>query len=175
MVCPSCGSSVEGAFCSKCGSPVPTALPPAYGVPQMVLRPPRVQSHLQLLGIFWCVYGVIRAGSGILAGLFLLGIATPGFLGGFGARPNMPFAALAPWMSGLAMVVVIIISVGAVLALLTGISLLMHKPWGRILSIVIGILALITIPFGTALGIYTLWVMAPSPSGAEYDAIAVRS
>jgi len=78
-------------------------------------------------------------------------------------------------MSGLAMVVVIIISVGAVLALLTGISLLMHKPWGRILSIVIGILALITIPFGTALGIYTLWVMAPSPSGAEYDAIAVRS
>ena len=141
----------------------------------MVMRPPRVQSHLQLLGIFWCVYGVIRAFTGILAALFLLGIATPGFLGGFGARPNMPFAALAPWMSGLAMVVVIITSVGALLALITGVSLLMRKPWGRILAIVVGILALITVPFGTALGIYTLWVLAPATSGAEYDAIAVRS
>jgi hypothetical protein len=51
----------------------------------------------------------------------------------------------------------------------------MHKSWGRILAIVIGILALITIPFGTALGIYTLWVLAPSTSGAEYDAIADHS
>jgi hypothetical protein len=73
------------------------------------------------------------------------------------------------------MVVVIITSVGALLALITGVSLLMRKPWGRILAIVVGILALITVPFGTALGIYTLWVLAPATSGAEYDAIAVRS
>jgi len=172
MVCQSCGSPVEGAFCSKCGAALPTPPLPMYSNPQLVVRAPRVQSHLQLLGIFWCVYGVIRAGSGILAALFLLGVVTPGFLGGFGGAPNVPFAALAPWMSGLAMVVVILTSIGALLALLTGISLLMHKPWGRILSIVIGILALITIPFGTALGIYTLWVMAPSTSGVEYDAIA---
>jgi hypothetical protein len=51
----------------------------------------------------------------------------------------------------------------------------MRKPWGRILAIVIAILALIHIPFGTAMGIYTLWVLAPSASGAEYDAIADHS
>ena len=78
-------------------------------------------------------------------------------------------------MSGVAVVVVLFTSVGALLALAAGVSLLMHKSWGRILAIVIGILALITIPFGTALVIYTLWVLAPSTSGAEYDAIADHS
>jgi hypothetical protein len=73
------------------------------------------------------------------------------------------------------MVIVIFTSVGAVLALATGVSLLMRKSWGRILAIVVGILALITIPFGTALGIYTLWVLAPAPSGVEYDALADHS
>jgi hypothetical protein len=78
-------------------------------------------------------------------------------------------------MSGLAVVIVLITSVGALLALAAGVSLLMRKSWGRIFAIVIGILALITIPFGTALGIYTLWVLAPSTSAAEYDAIADHS
>jgi len=54
-------------------------------------------------------------------------------------------------------------------AILTGYALLTRKPWARILAIVLGILALIKLPFGTALGIYTLWVLAPQASGAEWD------
>jgi hypothetical protein len=42
-------------------------------------------------------------------------------------------------------------------------------------AIIAAILALIKFPFGTALGIYTLWVLAPGASGLEYDAIADRS
>jgi hypothetical protein len=40
------------------------------------------------------------------------------------------------------------------------------------LGIVLAFLALIRIPFGTALGIYTLWVLLPESSGQEYDALA---
>jgi hypothetical protein len=36
-------------------------------------------------------------------------------------------------------------------------------------AIVLGILALFHPPFGTALGIYTLWVLLPTESAAEYD------
>jgi hypothetical protein len=50
-----------------------------------------------------------------------------------------------------------------------------RKPWGRVLAIIAAILALLKIPFGTALGIYTLWVLAPAASGMEYDAIADQS
>ena len=41
--------------------------------------------------------------------------------------------------------------------------------------LVAAILSLIKIFFGTALGIYTLWVLVPGASGAEYDDIAGRS
>jgi hypothetical protein len=44
-----------------------------------------------------------------------------------------------------------------------------------VLAIVVAVLSLIKIPFGTALGIYTLWVLAPALSGAEWDAIADRT
>jgi len=70
---------------------------------------------------------------------------------------------------------VVLTSIGALLSLVTGISLLMRKSWGRVLAIVVAILSLIKIPFGTALGIYTLWVLMPSASAIEYDAIADRS
>jgi len=60
------------------------------------------------------------------------------------------------------------------LALLTGFALLTRQPWGRTLAIVAGILTLIRLPVGTALGIYTLWVLAPAASGAEYEEIAAR-
>jgi hypothetical protein len=39
-------------------------------------------------------------------------------------------------------------------------------------AIIAGILALWHIPFGTALGIYTLWVLLPATSEAEYRNLA---
>jgi hypothetical protein len=47
-----------------------------------------------------------------------------------------------------------------------------RQSWARILGIVVGFLALIRFPFGTALGIYTLWVLLPQGSEREYDALA---
>jgi hypothetical protein len=141
----------------------------------MMMIAPRVQHHVQTLGILWCVYGAYRAAAGIFAALCLMGVSMSGFFGGFGSPRGFPFMPFAPWMSGLASLIVVLTSISAVLALATGVSLLMRKPWGRTLAIVVAILSLIKIPFGTALGIYTLWVLAPFTSGAEYDAIADRS
>ena len=61
------------------------------------------------------------------------------------------------------------------LLLVTGYALMTRRTWGRVLAIVVGVLSLIAIPFGTAMGIYTLWVLASGVSGMEYDAIADRS
>lgn len=48
---------------------------------------------------------------------------------------------------------------GVVAYILAGYGLLNHKSWARILAIILAILNLILFPIGTALGIYTLWVM----------------
>jgi hypothetical protein len=78
------------------------------------------------------------------------------------------------WMGALLPFVAVYTAITAALALLVGYSLLTRRPWGRVLAIVVGILTLLKPLLGTALGIYTLWVLAPSASGAEYEAIEDR-
>jgi len=172
MFCSKCGSAVQGEFCSRCGAPALTASP-IVAAPPVYIHPhhPHVQRNLQTLGIVWCVYGAYRAILVILIALILLGVSTPAFLGGMGPRaePMLPFAAV---MGGLAAVAGVFILFNSCLAFLTGYALLTHKPWGRVIAIVAGILSLIEIPAGTAVGAYTLWVLAPHASGVEYEALA---
>ena len=53
--------------------------------------------------------------------------------------------------------------------LFAGYGLLTRKSWARILAIVVGILSLLNFPIGTAIGIYTLWVLT-QPVATEYFA-----
>jgi hypothetical protein len=53
--------------------------------------------------------------------------------------------------------------------LLAGYGLLTRKPWARVLAIVVGILNLVNFPVGTAIGLYTLWVLT-QPTATEYFA-----
>jgi hypothetical protein len=177
MVCHACGNPlgpVQGAFCSQCGAAV--AAPPMSVAPPVYpysMPEQRVQRNLQTLGILWCIYGGYRAITGIIGALFLAGITTGGFIGGWGQPRVFPFMN-APWMASIAGFVAVISLIFAALSFLVGFALLNRKPWGRVLAIVLSILQLIKIPVGTALAVYTLWVLAPSASGAEYDSIARR-
>jgi fucose permease len=60
----------------------------------------------------------------------------------------------------------------ALFGLFVGYSLMTRQSWGRILAIIAGVLVLFKPLLGTALGIYTLWVLAPSTSAMEYDSMA---
>ncbi len=180
MVCQACGTPVGAGvhFCSKCGASIPPA-PPMYAAPYpqptMPMYVPRVRRNLQTMGILWCVLGVYRLVTGLIGVFFLRAFTTHRFddswmFGGRWHGPMMPM-----WFSGLWPVVALMTLCMAALALLAGYGLLQRRPWGRTLAIVAAIFALVKIPFGTALGIYTLWVLAPGASGLEYDSIADRS
>jgi hypothetical protein len=172
MVCPTCGGPVEDVFCPRCGTPLhaPPSQPPRF------YAPPRVAQHVHGLGVLWCIYGAYRTARGILAGLFLMGISSPGFLRawGSGSVRIFPFLPYNPWIAGAANFLVIITLIGAVISFATGFALMQRRPWGRTLALVMGILTLIRIPIGTVLGVYTLWVLAPATSAAEYDALNRR-
>ena len=56
----------------------------------------------------------------------------------------------------------------ALLGFAAGWGLLRRESWARIVALLGGFLALFHPPFGTALGIYTLWVLLPSESEREY-------
>ena len=58
------------------------------------------------------------------------------------------------------------------IGVLVGYGLLTRQPWARVLAMIFGIVSLIKIPFGTALGIYTLWVLGSGASATEWDIIS---
>jgi hypothetical protein len=69
-------------------------------------------------------------------------------------------------------VVAILLFAKAALGFVAGWGLLQHEGWARILALVLAFVSLFTnIPFGTALGVYTMWVLLPTESEREYDAL----
>jgi hypothetical protein len=149
---------------------------PMYAQPLMPMYLPRVHRHLQSLGILWCVLGVYRVVRGLIAMIFFRALTTHNFGNDawmFGGRFHGPFPPI--WMAGLWPLIAATTVFTAALALAAGYGLLNRAPWGRIVAIIAAIFTLIKFPLGTALGIYTLWVLAPGASGLEYDAIADRN
>ena len=53
-------------------------------------------------------------------------------------------------------------------SLIAGYALLKHKSWARTAAIIAGILATPSFPYGTALGVYTLWFMFGEEGKALY-------
>jgi len=139
---------------------------------------PRVQPRLQTLGTFWCVYALYRVVAAVI-GMIVLRAFTLGSFGGAGWPLHRLYDGRNGWgqhgpggWDWLLQVIAVVIVISVALAAFTGWSLLQRKPWARTLSIVTAILALLKFPFGTALGIYTLWVMVPAESAMEWEAIA---
>lgn len=156
MICPHCGAQLiaDAQFCSRCGNRVVAQQPSSYPPPMPAYAPPaltRVSRHIQALGILWLIYAVWRTLSRFLGLAF-----AHSYFGwhhhGFG---------LWPFAFGSAII-------SLALSLTTAYGLLNRQPWGRILAIICGIFALVHPIMGTALGVYTLWVLAPTVSGVEY-------
>ncbi len=52
--------------------------------------------------------------------------------------------------------------------ILTGIGLLKRKPWARVAAAVLGIINLTNFPLGTAVGIYTLWILLQNEAADHF-------
>jgi hypothetical protein len=152
MFCDRCGTQVpdEARFCPSCGKAFGNTV--AMGG---VLTTGRVARHVRLLAILWLILSLFR----LIPGLVLMGI----FGAGRAFIPGIPF-----FVHGIVSGIGFMFIVGAVLGLAAGWGLLQREPWGRMLALVMGVLNLLDPPFGTALGIYTLWVLLPAESEQEY-------
>lgn len=155
MFCDRCGTSVseQSSFCPSCGKSVRV-------IPMMPVKS-RIAGHIRLLGIFWLAISVFR----LLPGLFLVSMFRHGNM--MFLPPEAPvFVHAILRLAGTALLV------GGVAGIIAGWGLLERQPWARMLAIVLGCFNLIDMPFGTALGIYTLWVLLPGNSEEEYRKIA---
>jgi hypothetical protein len=152
MFCTRCGRDTQERdnFCPACGVPL-------KDIP-MIPAKNRIAGHLRLLGILWLALSAFR----FIPGLILLVMVDNGMFQRDGAPPF-----LSPLLEGVAAGFLILALAGIV----TGWGLLGKQPWARMAAIILGAVNLIEMPFGTALGIYTLWVLLPSESEQQYQQI----
>jgi len=108
----------------------------------------RMQKHVTLLGALFIAYHVI----GLIVGIVIM-IALP------------TIGALAHDAEAMTVLSVLGVGIGVFLVVLSipglvaGIGLLRCKRWSRVLALIVGAFDLLDIPFGTALGVYSFWVL----------------
>ncbi len=76
------------------------------------------------------------------------------------------------FVQGLLSTIAVFLFVKAIIGFATGWGLLQREAWARTAALVLGFIALLNIPFGTALGIYTIWVLLPGEADHEYRRLA---
>jgi len=114
-------------------------------------------THVKILGWLHLIFGAL----GILGAFAVMGGIMVGglFTGSLGT------------MIGLSMIgtfAAVIIAAYAIPGLLAGYGLLRFAPWARILTIVLALFELIRFPFGTCLGVYSLWVLLSADGAALF-------
>jgi hypothetical protein len=163
MYCDGCGAVMQAGqvFCSRCGKQVlgpVTFLQPIPG---------RVQRHSHLLAILWMAFSALNAIAGIV--LLLLGDVLFPHLRELGQiPPDVPVG----FLSALFSTIGILILGKAACGFVAGRGLMHYDPWARTLALVLAFISLFSIPFGTGIGVYTLWVLLPQQAQKEYDTLA---
>jgi hypothetical protein len=107
-----------------------------------------MQKHVQILAILHIVHSAL---------LILIAVVVFGILMAIGtiAQDRDAFVILGI----IGTVVATILFIISIPGLVGGIGLLKYQAWARILTLIVGFLKLVDIPLGTALGIYTIWVL----------------
>jgi hypothetical protein len=114
------------------------------------------RQHLTIVAWINLIGGAIFAAVGILVFLFFFGI---------GAASGDPQAL--GILTVIGTVGSLLLIVAGLPGLLAGWGLLQRRAWARILGIVVAVLNLFNVPIGTALGIYTLYVLTDENAPGE--------
>lgn len=114
-------------------------------------------THIKVLGWLHLIFGVF----GLFTALAVFG----------GTMLGSMFAGSISGMVGMGLLgsfAAVFVALLAIPGLVAGYGLLKLRPWARILTIVLAIFELIHFPFGTALGVYALWVLLSSEGAAQF-------
>jgi hypothetical protein len=157
MFCDACGAQIQSQFnvCPNCGRPIRSAVAGTL--------PSRLERHLRTVGVLWIIAGALL----VIPGFVLMTVSNI-------VRVVIPATEnvgriVAPLVLSIVGGSLFIVAAGGILV---GWGLLKHRCWARTAAIVLGIISLLHPPFGTALGIYTLWVLLSHQGGAEYERLA---
>ena len=119
--------------------------------------------HLTIVGVLHTAFGALGL---LMAFIIFVAVAGGGLLSGDSE---------AIWITlGVGSAIAFVLGVISAPAIVGGVGILKRRAWSRPLVLILGFLDLILIPFGTMLGVYTIWVLMQDdaarilePSAAE--------
>lgn len=122
--------------------------------------------HVDLLSVLYRLWGVLA----LVAGLAILVLA----LGALAVITSEGRAALGPDVAaGLTVAAFFVFAVLALLwggaHVLTGMALRRHRSWARLVGLGLAVLNLFFLPFGTALAVYTFWILLSNETRRLFD------
>jgi hypothetical protein len=160
MFCDQCGAQLQAGqgHCVRCGKAITG--PTGYARN-------RVRDHVKLVGILWMAYSALH----LMVGVGIL-LAAKFVVLRMGEIPNGPPPEMIMWLRPVISIFGWLILAKAAVGFFAGWGLLQREEWARVFALVVGFIALLNVPIGTALGIYTLWVLLPAQSDEQYKALA---
>lgn len=118
-----------------------------------------MDEHIKILGILYTAFSAL----GLIAGLIVfVAITGGGLISGNEAAITIT-SIVGTAIAG----ILLLLSAPGIIG---GMGLLKRQSWARVLVLVLGIINLLNIPFGTALGIYTIWVLTNKETEALFAA-----
>jgi hypothetical protein len=156
-------------FCVRCAAPLPpnggacTRCGRRLGDPVSASAQSRLDRHLHTLGILWIVLG----------GLFMVPAVLLLLLGPLISAAITAHTQLAPALGSILFLLaegtLAILAAGGISV---GLGLMQHRTWARAAALILGMLAIFHPPLGTALGVYTMWVLLADEHGTAYRYMA---
>ncbi len=125
-----------------------------------------MRTHVQILAVLNIAWGVLG-----FIGALVIFLIFGGAMGVIGMTAHQdPGAGIAIPIVGLVGgVIFLVILVTSIPSFVIGIGLLRCAWWSRIAGIILSAVHLLNVPFGTALGIYGLWVLLSRDSLVLFD------
>ena len=112
--------------------------------------------HADLLGLLYIIWGILT----VLVGAAMLALGAGAFAIITSAGRNGQGTGIAAGVTAVTFVILAGCAlVWGIAHIWNGIGLQRHRHWARLMGLVLAILNLFFLPFGTALGIYGLWVL----------------
>ena len=120
--------------------------------------------HIDLLGLLYVLAGGLSA---LVAGaLIALGLGALSIVLGPSSETSRVAAAVT---AGIFLVLAFIVLVWAGVSAMAGRGLRRRRPWARLTALALAVVNLFVLPFGTALGVYALWVLVHNEARHEFQ------
>ncbi len=115
-----------------------------------------MESHKRILGILFIISGLLHL-FGMLFLSFLFSLIFPLIFEHAHLDDQWVLVWVLPFLKAFAVIIILLVAIPSIIG---GWGMLAEKKWAMVLILVLGCLKLFSFPFGTALGIYTIWVYA---------------